>query len=165
MAKRVDLDRVGAWASAACAVHCLLTSVALGVLGVIGLDWLGSLTSEIAFFGTAIVVGSFAVFQGYHRHRSWIPALILACGLSMVVVSHFVLGGGHAQHGIEAGHAEAPWLKALTTILSVGGGLTLVAFHITNARLGSCRCGQVGCQARPITEARITPASEIKARS
>ncbi|MBI3722145.1 MAG: MerC domain-containing protein, partial [Fimbriimonas ginsengisoli] len=65
---RLNLDKVGACASAVCAVHCLLTGLALGLLSVVGFGFLGSLTADIAFLGVALSVGLLAVFHGIRRH-------------------------------------------------------------------------------------------------
>lgn len=165
--KRWDWDRIGAWASGACAVHCLLTSVAFGVLAVVGLDWLGSKTSELIFLATAVSVGALAVTLGYRRHRSWIPGLILGSGLLMVVIGHFVLGHSHAHGGATGTHHHDGGSHFLTTLFSVGGGLTLVAFHLVNARLSRCGCGHQGCEARPepLAATELGPARRADASS
>ena len=41
--ERINLDKLGACASAICAVHCLLTGIALGLLSVAGLGFMGSI--------------------------------------------------------------------------------------------------------------------------
>lgn len=128
LSRRLDADKIGGVASFLCAVHCFFTSVALGFLSVIGLGFFGSIWTDIAFFGVAILIGSFAIVSGYRRHHSKLPALIFASALVMVVLGHFVFGHDHSSHEGEA-------LHLLTSILSVGGGLTLVTFHFVNARL------------------------------
>lgn len=127
MSRQVDLDKVGACASSVCAVHCLITGVAYGLLSIVGLDFLGSVTADIVFLTIAVLVGGFAVVMGYRRHRSLLPATIFATGLGLVVLSHFVLGHRHGD-----GHDHS---HALTTVLAVVGGLTLVGFHFLNSRL------------------------------
>lgn len=131
------MDKVGAIASAACAVHCLVTGVAFGVLSVTGLSFLGSAGAEIAFFAVAILVGSYAIYSGHRKHGSWIPAAMFISALGILFVSH----------GIPSVH-ETLW----GTITAVMGGLTLVAFHLVNSRLPR-RCECEHCQARPESEA------------
>lgn len=119
-----------------CAVHCLLVGVALSVLSVLGLGFLGSRTAELAFFGLAIVIGAFAIYAGYQHHRSFKPALLYLAGIALVAISHFFLGRHDHQAAQEA---------TLTTILSVMGGLSLVSFHVVNTKLsqachGGCHC-------------------------
>ena len=122
---RVNLDKVGACASGICAVHCLLTGIALGVLSVMGLSWFGSMTTDIVFLTVTLSIASLAIFTGIRRHRSLIPAGLFVMGVKAIVVSHFVLPHGSTEksEGI------------LTTVLSVGGGCCLVAFHFVNLRM------------------------------
>lgn len=130
-ASQVNLDKVGAYASAICAVHCVLTGLALGLLSVVGLDFIGSPITEAFFFFTTVGVGTAAVIHGIRRHHSVLPATIFASGLFCLLVSHFVFGHSHA--------GEAPSIGG--TIFSVLGGFSLVGFHILNRRLAhACGC-------------------------
>jgi len=127
---RWNLDRVGAYASAICAVHCVISGLALGLLSVVGLGFIGSPITEAAFYTTAIVVGSWALMHGMRKHRSFLPAIIFGTGMVCLFVSHFVFGHGRAGHPSIGG-----------TILSVVGGLSLVSFHLVNQRLANkCHC-------------------------
>jgi drug/metabolite transporter (DMT)-like permease len=114
--RRIDLDRMGAFASGACAIHCLLSGLALGVLSVVGLGFLASGTSEIIFITVTLTVGSSAVYFGFRKHRSWAPAALYAVGLSALVSSHLVL-----RHD-----------SLLGTVVSVLAGLCFVSFHLVN---------------------------------
>lgn len=128
----LNLDRIGAVASALCAVHCLVTGVALGLLSIVGLGFLGSPQAEAGFFLTTVTVGTAALVHGRRRHHSIIPALIFVAGLACLLTSHFVFGHDSGKPSI------AP------TILNVLGGLSLVLFHVTNQRLQhGCSC--TGC--------------------
>ncbi len=122
---RLDLDRVGACASAICAVHCLLSGVALSLLSVLGLGFIASGPSEIAFIGVTLVVGSTAVFIGHRKHRSLLPAVIYLVGLLAILGSHTLL-----NHDTPIG-----------TTASVLGGLCFVTFHLVNQRLIRARAG------------------------
>jgi len=135
-ATNYKLDRIGAVASMVCAVHCLLVGVALSVLSVLGLGFLGSRTAEMVFFSVAIFVGGLAVYAGFRHHKSYVPAIVFACGIVLVAISHFFL----RNHNHQAAQEDP-----LTTVLSVCGGLCLVAFHVVNTRLsrachGGCHC-------------------------
>jgi hypothetical protein len=122
--ERIHWDKLGAYASAICAVHCLLTGLALGLLSVAGLKFLASTGAEAAFVLMAFTLGVIAVWHGVRRHRSWIPAAIFIGGLLFILVSHF--GFGHTHDGRH---------HPMSTLLSVLGGLALVGFHVTNHRL------------------------------
>jgi hypothetical protein len=130
-----NLDRIGAMASTICAVHCLLTGVALGLLSVLGLGFLGSERAEYGFLAVTVTVGFFAVWHGVRKHHSAVPASFFVLGLGCWVVSHFVFGHGHAsgEHGTPGG-----------TTFAVLGGLCIVTFHLLNQRLAH-RCGCAHC--------------------
>jgi len=130
VATRWNVDRVGAYASAICAVHCIVSGLALGLLSVVGLDFIGSPVTEALFYLTAVGVGSWALMHGLRRHRSLWPGAIFLAGMACLFVSHFVFGHGRAGQPSVGG-----------TILSVAGGLSLVSFHIVNQRLTKrCSC-------------------------
>ncbi len=126
------LDKYGALASSICAVHCFLTSIAFGLFSVAGLGFLGNEIIDSAFVLVAIILGSFAVRNGYRHHRSKVPAILFIGGLCMAMYSHFILGHNHLDpHEHDAMELE----EILSTVLAVTGGVTLTAFHIMNAKL------------------------------
>ena len=127
---KVELDKVGACASAICAVHCLITGVAFGFLTVAGGGFLGSLTADIAFLSVAVLVASVAIFFGFRKHHSYRPAIIFLAGLTSIILGHFVFRHAHA-----ADEAITGWDHLLSTFFSVMGGVCLVAFHLVNMRL------------------------------
>ncbi len=133
-AARWNLDRVGAYASAICAVHCVLTGVAIGLLSVLGLDFIGSPIAEGAFYATAMTVGTWAFIHGLKKHRSMWPGTVFFVGMICLLVSHLVFGHGTPGHETVGG-----------TVFSVLGGLSLVCFHVLNQRMAHrCVCSQ--CQ-------------------
>ncbi|CAN5535626.1 hypothetical protein BH11ARM2_BH11ARM2_31520 [soil metagenome] len=122
---KLDADKLGQIAGTACAIHCAITGVALGVLSVVGLDFLGSETSEFFFIGITFCLGVWALVHGVRKHRSWVPAIVFISALTCIVGAHLV------------SHQSVPGV-----ILSVVGGLGLVSFHILNQRYGKvCACG------------------------
>lgn len=119
--QRSPLDRVGACASTICAVHCLLTGLALGLLSV---GWLGFLANPIlegVFLGVAVLIGTFAVVHGVRRHGSYRPAVLFAIGLTAIVVAQLL----HARYEMTLAHG----------LLSATGGVFLVLFHLMNQRM------------------------------
>lgn len=143
------LDRLGALASLACAIHCLLTGVALGFLSVAGLGFLGSSEADVGFIMATVAIGGLAVWQGYRRHRSWLPMSLYVGGLLLVVIGHFVVGHRHA----------GPDNRLVTSLLAASGGLILVVFHIVNLRLGH-RCQVCHPRDEDSTGAVPTPVEE-----
>ena len=118
------LDRLGAYASTLCAVHCVITGVAFGLLSVGWLAFLHNPWLEGSFLGIALVVGILAAWHGHRKHGSLRPAGIFVLGLTLIVVGHFAF----------ANHEES----MLSALMSAGGGMCLVGFHILNQRMGSC---------------------------
>lgn len=146
---KVDLDRWGALASGLCAVHCAVVGLAMGLLPVVGMEFLAYPLVDVGFFATAIFFGVWAARTGKRKHGSWVPARVFAVGLLMVMFSHFVIGHRHA--GEDELHSllgfEVPlWVAPIATVMAVAGGLTLVAFHILNHRLANkATCGCAVC--------------------
>lgn len=144
---KLNLDKLGACASAICAVHCLLTGVALGLLSVVNLGFFGSLWADIGFLTVALLIGSLAVWHGIRAHHSYLPASVFVLGLVFIVLGHFVF-----RHSHEPGAIEDSFSHAASVTFSVLGGLSLVAFHTLNLRLQ--KAGGCGCNActQPIHE-------------
>lgn len=129
MKRSIDVDKVGAIASAICAVHCLLTGIALGLLSVVGLGFIGSPTTEAIFIGVAVIVGIWAIVHGIRKHGSYIPSAIFVFGLICIAASHFAFPHSHDS-------------TSGSTLFSILGGLSLVTFHIVNLKLQKrCDCG------------------------
>lgn len=137
-ATRFCWDRLGAWASGLCAVHCLLTGVALGLLSVVGLGFMANPWVEIGFIGIAVVVGITAIVHGHRHHGSIVPAAIFVVGILLIAASHFVFGHGH-ESALHKPHPSSLW----ATATAVGGGTCLVLFHVVNQWLRHKSCGCV----------------------
>lgn len=139
-ASRLNFDRIGTYASAICAVHCLLTGVAIGLLSVAGLGMFGSIWADIAFLSVAVAIALIAIVHGHRRHHSIIPAQIFVLGLVFIVIGHFVVR--HTHGGV--GHTDMDWDQVVSTSTSVLGGLCLVLFHVVNQRMQH-KCGCTHC--------------------
>ncbi len=111
----------------------LLLLVLASVLPLIGLAFLHEPWVEISFYSMAVFFGVWAARRGWIMHRSFWPAVLFTAGLSLVGFGHWVA----------LGHAERSALETTGHLLSACGGLTLVTFHILNARLTkrhACSC-------------------------
>ena len=125
---KVNADRIGSVLGTVCAVHCALSGLALASVSVLGSAFWTDHRLEYAFLGSALCLGSFSALRGFRQHRSWRPAVLFVTAMSLVGAAHLM---GHEVHGTA--------LRALTTLMAVGGALTLVLFHRLNARLcGPC---------------------------
>lgn len=112
---RQRLDRAGIALSALCAVHCLLSVVAVSVIG-LGAEAL--LDPAIHRFGLLIatLIAAVAIGWGAMRHRMAAPFVVAMMGLT------FMGGALAVPHGIK---------EAVLTIIGVG----LVSLgHILNLR-------------------------------
>lgn len=121
------LEKIGACASAICAVHCALTGAALGLLSVAGLSFLREPWVEALFLLSTVVLGVWAIRHGLSRHGSWVPSMFFVAGLGLVVAKHFLLGD----------HEES----AAGIWTSLAGAGLLVTFFVLNARLPHKSCG------------------------
>jgi hypothetical protein len=118
------IDRIGACASAICAVHCILTGIAFGLLSVAGLAFLREPWVEALFFLTTLALGIIAMRHGLRRHGSWVPSAFFMAGLGIILVKHFLL-------------ESEPW-GAMT---SLAGAALMVTFFVLNSRLPHKSCG------------------------
>ena len=129
---RFDTDKAGAIASFLCAIHCAFVGLAASLLPFIGLTFLHEPWVEATFYGMAIFFGVWAAIRGYRLHRTWWTGLLFGAGLTLVATGHLATESQPA-HTLElVGH-----------LLSAAGGLTLVAFHVLNAKLTkshACSC-------------------------
>lgn len=124
----VNLDKLGACASALCAVHCALTGVALGLLSAAGLGFLDNPITDAIFLLIAFTIGATAAWHGIKRHHQLAPSIVFCLSLLAVTIGHFAFR--HQTLG--------------STLFSVLGGTGLVVFHLLNRagrRDGHCSCG------------------------
>jgi len=111
-----DVDRAGSIASSLCAIHCVLSGVAVSLLTSLGASFIASKSVENLFLLSAAIFGIWAVITGYKKHFSTLPGIIFVLGVGLLAFSHF---GTHN------------W------VLSTVGGIVLVSFHIYNHFLGT----------------------------
>lgn len=123
---RFSWDHAGIWASAVCAVHCIVLPIALPVLAVtIQNPWI-----EITILVLAVAAGFLALRSSYRHHRSRLPAVLWTFGMVILVGGHWkvlleVFSGQPSSH--DAGSAAF--------ILTALGGAAIVTAHIVNLAL------------------------------
>jgi hypothetical protein len=117
---RSVVDRVGAFASFLCAVHCALLPLVFGVLPALGLSFLADHAFERVFVGFAIVLATTSLIFGLRRHGSYRAFWFLVPGIGLLALG-MLLGDDHAT----ARHA---------VLVSVGGLLVALS-HVVNLRL------------------------------
>ena len=115
-------DRVGAFASTMCAVHCAACAVAPAVFGLIGLELLASQQAEWGLTAFAVFFAAGALALGWRRHRSALVAGALALGMAGLIAA-----------------------RGMGSTLGLMGGLFLVLGHALNIR--ACRaCKEARCK-------------------
>jgi MerC mercury resistance protein len=113
---RGRLDRAGLLLSGLCALHCLLSIVLVGALGLGGQFLLNPDIHRIGL-GLAIVVGIFTLAFGAVRHGNFAPLGIGAAGIALMSAALM------APHGL----AEAA--------LTIAGVLLVGIAHLRNLRI------------------------------
>lgn len=117
------LDRFGALASGACAVHCAMLPFVAASLPLVGLGVLASEAFELSFIALALALAAVSLAAGWLRHRSLKPAAWLGLGAAL-----FAFGTLGPLHHHEFWHAA----------LLVAGGISLVTAHWLNLRRLRC---------------------------
>jgi MerC mercury resistance protein len=80
------IDSMGAWVSLGCALHCAAIPMLFGVLPLLGLGFLVHDTFEKIFLTFSVALAFGSLCWGYRLHRRWSGFLILASGLSLIVI-------------------------------------------------------------------------------
>jgi len=121
------LDRLGATASTACAIHCMITPFVLGLLPVLGIGFLAAPWFETTVVLGAISLAVISLMHGYLHHRQFYALWLLLIGAVLLLSGRFVIGNSR---------------QLIETPLVVLGGLALAGAHLINRRLcKSCeRC-------------------------
>lgn len=158
LARQINWDAIGAASSLLCAVHCVLTGMAFGLISALGATFLANPTTEFAFFSLTLLAGLFAIYQGLRKHRQWWPSAFFAIGFACLVCRHLFFHQSHVHHHGET-HAE----PVQGVILSVIGATLLVTFHVINSvkmhRAGKCDHAVVGVHSSTAAESRDSASS------
>jgi len=115
MLAKINLDKVGICASLLCAIHCALLPVLFTTLPLMGVELLENKHVELGFILTSLIIGCFALYNGYkkHHHRK-LPLLLFIVGISLLLFGNFLLEDSQE------------------TIVKIIGALVIVSSHILN---------------------------------
>jgi hypothetical protein len=75
MILKLNLDKLGIGASLLCAIHCALLPVLFTTLPLMGIELLENEQVELGFILFSLVVGCFALYNGYKKHHRKISPL------------------------------------------------------------------------------------------
>ena len=93
------LTTAASWTMSACAVHCVVMPLAIGVLPLVGLGVFASSWFEWSMVASAALLGGAALALSYARaHRSKKPAAFFLAGLSIIIWSQLILDHRSALH-------------------------------------------------------------------
>jgi len=112
------MSRLGAGISVACAIHCALTPLLVGLLPFVGLSFLAEERTEAWIIGAVVVLATGSALWGFKRHRE------------LRAVMAFVGAVGLLLMGRWLGH-EHP----LGVPLTIAGGVAIAGSHWLSARL------------------------------
>lgn len=155
------LDRTGVIASVGCAVHCMVAPLVLIAAPTLGGIWVHPLV-HLAIAALVLPVAALALLRGSRRHgRDWIlwaggsgMALVLLGALwpmGFASEAHASHTGDHAltsgtncngccpSLSIDAVTGAWSWHVPAASVITLLGGIALVAAHIGNLRC-SARC-------------------------
>lgn len=118
----LDLDRVGAVASTACAIHCAAIPILAGLGAAGAVSWFDHEPVEWGFVGLAAVIGTVSAWRGYKVHGNKVVALVLAvAALSLLALTW----SRHDEHAHSGGMA---WVFPIL-------GVVIAVSHVVNRRL------------------------------
>lgn len=101
------LDRAGMLTSALCAVHCLASALAMGLLTAMGAAGLVDPMVEQVFLGLAVLLGLGSLLPATRRHRSPAPLLWFSAGLLFLLGLRAFAGEGLGEALVVAAGAAA----------------------------------------------------------
>jgi cytochrome bd-type quinol oxidase subunit 2 len=131
------LDKAGAIASFACAIHCAIMPMIITLLPLVGLSIFASEPVEWILFAISAVLGSCSICWGYKSHRSRKVLAILACGLAFLSVGRIM----HSHHTVAAesdvysAKNNPQTVPSMYTVFLVLGGVCVAASHVVNRRM------------------------------
>ena len=117
------IDKVGAAASLACAIHCIAMPIAVALLPTLGLAWLDNPWVDRVFLAAALVFAALVHPKGYRSHRRCLPAALAACALIGIALTISFWESAPAHDYVVA-----------------FGGLVLASSHFLNRHWCKCPC-------------------------
>ena len=102
-----QLDRWGAVASTACALHCAACAFVPAMFAVLGLDILLGHEAEWGLTLLAVGIGVAALGIGWRRHKNMTVLAVISIGIVGLLVARSLEGGHHDEHAEDKTHAAA----------------------------------------------------------
>lgn len=124
MFTQARMEKLGAWASIACAIHCAALPVVIGLGAGGAFSWLNHAPVEWGLVLLAAAVGTVSAWRGFRSHgNAPVAVLLVTAAIGLVVLT-----AQHAGHDHAAGEHGAGWISAVF-------GVTLGVTMFVNRRL------------------------------
>jgi D-alanyl-lipoteichoic acid acyltransferase DltB (MBOAT superfamily) len=133
---KLTADLIGIGLSGLCIIHCV-GLVGLAYLLPNALNILGSdpVFHKILFF-IILTIASLSFYQGYKKHKSQRPLLIMGLGLLLLIIGTFYVDDHSLQHNPSLISTET-WHNLMVTL----GSVFMILAHIDNhKKLKNCVC-------------------------
>ena len=117
MSERVD--RMGAFASTLCAIHCAVCAFLPAALGALGIGFLIGHEAEWIFTVLASILAIAAAIKGYYTYGSWKKPMMFVAGIVILLIAR---------------STEALGINVPEVYITIIGGGILVLGHLSNLR-------------------------------
>ena len=101
------IDRLGAVASTACALHCAACAFVPAMFAMLGLDILLGHEAEWALTIFAVSIGFAALAMGWKRHKKTAVLVVISIGIIGLLAARMMEGDHHDEHGEGEVHAAS----------------------------------------------------------
>ncbi len=85
-------DAIGISASLICAVHCVALPLIFASLSFLGIEILNNFIIESLIITISLLVGSWALYTGFQKHRHFFLLVIFIVGMMILFSSQFFAG-------------------------------------------------------------------------
>jgi hypothetical protein len=131
-------EKIGFWASIACAIHCTIVPIATIGFPIIGLSLISTEIFEWILLSVSLVMGLTSLCFGFRKHRSLKALSLLATGFTLIVIARLL----HDHNSKVGFHFDY-----INVMLIIGGILISMSYYINNKLCGSCKtCTENGCE-------------------
>jgi hypothetical protein len=97
------LSTYASWTASACAVHCVVTPLAIVVLPLVGVRLFATASLEWSMIALAALLGGAGIGWSYARvHRNARPVALFVAGVCVMVAARLVFDERHPAHILAA---------------------------------------------------------------